>query len=548
MYEIHRGQERQHLPRVRFRLAQLTLAGLLAALLLWHDSPPPARGAEQQAPFMAAQPARAFGDSVGVNLHIGWSDTPAYGDFNAVLARLRELGVRYYRDGLCPTCEEWISRIKRLGDAGIKANLITTDLNLGSPRLQENLQVIGNRLGNAVVSVEAPNEPDQTGDAQWVAKTRALQQELWTSVKGNSALARLTVLGPALAQPTSPAALGNLSAFVDRGNSHPYPGGGPPLENIDTVRALANVTSGGKQIVATEAGYHSDLFTTSGHYGTSERAIGIYMPRLALEGFRAGFERTYIYQFADPWPNLPGFENAFGLLRADLSPKPAFLTLRNLLRVVDADSAPVASPGGLLLGLEGTPADLRQLLLRSADGSYALVLWRAASVWDRVARLDLSPAPDPVDLVLGEPIALAQRFEPVDSDAEVERWTNPTRIPVAVGGSPVVVRMVPPGTPAAGDIESHGAGHAAAGHVHACTARLGAFSSSNKKKRSRGRHQAHGRHRAHGKRRAHRSGTRPKCCRAAHKAKRKAAARWRPRGHRKAEWALHSRCGNARPR
>ncbi|MBA3262230.1 MAG: hypothetical protein H0T69_07150 [Thermoleophilaceae bacterium] len=406
--------------------------------------PDPSGGSSYpEEPFVAAQSARAFGDSVGVNTHIGWSDTPAYANFDAVQMRLHELGVRYVRDGLCPTCEEWISRLQRLGAGGIRANIISTDLGSGTARMDENLAVIRSRLRDAVVSVEAPNEPDQQGDSQWIAKTRSYQQHLWTAVKSDPALSQLTVLGPALANPASPAALGDLSAFVDRGNSHPYPGGGTPLNNIDDVRRLANITSGGKQIVATEAGYHSDAGTTSGHYGTSERAIGIYTPRLALEAFRYGFERTYIYQLADPWNNVSGFENRFGLLRADLTPKPAFLALRNLLRTVDANFAPVAAPGGLRLGLESAPPDLRQLLLRSADGSYALVLWRDVSVWDRVARTDLNPTPDAVDVVPGQAIALAQRYDPVISDSEQQRWTTPARIPLILGGTPVVLRLVP---------------------------------------------------------------------------------------------------------
>ncbi len=513
---------------VLFRLASLTLAALIATVVLWHDSPSGAQAQDPQ-PFVAAQSARAFGDSVGVNTHIGWSDTPAYSDYDAVQARLRELGVRYVRDGLCPTCEEWISRLQRLGAAGIRSNIIATDLVSGSPRIQQNLAVIKSRLRDAVVSVEAPNEPDQQGDSQWIAKTRAYQQQIWTSVKGDPALSHLTVLGPALANPSSPAALGDLSAFLDRGNSHPYPGGGTPLHNIDDVRRLANVTSGGKQIVATEAGYHSDLGSTSGHYGTSERAIGIYTPRLALEGFRAGFERTYIYQLADPWTNVSGFENKFGLLRPDLTPKPAFLALRNLLRAVDGDSAPVAAPGGVRLGLQSAPPDLRQLLLRSADGSYALVLWREVSVWDRVAAVDLSPAPDPLEVVLGQPIVLAQRFDPVDTDAERQRWAAPARIPVAVGGAPVVVRLVPPGAGAEGETtDGPGKGlRTGGGRRGKCAARLGAVDSSS-----------------HSSRRKARS----TCCRSAHTAKRKRSASRRARGRRSAVWALSARCGNSRRR
>ena len=69
-------------------------------------------------------------------------------------------------------------------------------------------------------------------------------------------------------------------------------------------------------------------------------------------------------------------------------------------------------------------------------------------MWDRMARTDLVPAADPFEVVMGEPVALAQRFDPVDSDAERGRWAQPERIPLEAAGAPVVLRLTPP--PAAG--------------------------------------------------------------------------------------------------
>ena len=424
-------------PCSRFRpylLVVLAALPLVACLCLART----AAGAEEPYPAkprMAAQSARAFGDSVGVNVHLASLPT-SYGDFTTLEARLRELGVRYVRDGICPTCTYQISRLKRLAAAGIRSNIIAGQLSDSTATLAGNLRAIRDLLPESVVSVEAPNEPDITGDPEWVQHTRVFQQELYSRVKSDPRLAHLSVLGPALVNPSSPSALGNLAPYLDRGNSHPYPGGGTPLHNLAEVTLLAAAVSGTKPIVATEAGYHSDLTTTGGHYPASERAIGIYMPRLALEGFRVGFERTYVYELANPWPdssrppNVSLAENSLGLLRGDLSRKPSFLALRNLLRTVTAGSAPVTTPGGLRLGLEGAGPDVRQQLLQSADGSYALVLWREVSVWDRVARRDLFPEPKRLEVVLGEPVALAQRFEPVESDAELQRWTNPRRMAV----------------------------------------------------------------------------------------------------------------------
>jgi hypothetical protein len=398
-------------------------------------------------PLVPAQPARSFGDSVGVNAALYWDDT-SYGDFDTVRSRLRELGVRYIRNGLCATCQVDIDRLKRLAAIGIRANIIIGDLTGGTARMQENLDAIRTQVRGAVVSIEAPNEPDMSGDPLWVDHTRAYQRELYTRAKADPALADLPVLGPAVAFGESQ--LGDLSQYLDRGNFHPYPGGQPPLYNIESERQAVALVATNKPIVATEAGYHADLSQTN-HPGTSERAAAVYIPRLALEGFRLGVERTYVYQLADLWSPAQAqargvslMENSFGLLRWDLSPKPAFLALRNLMHAVDAGSAPVAVPGGLRFGLEGAGPDVRQLLLRSADGRFELVLWRGVSVWDPVARQDIVPAADQLDVVLGERILVAQRFDPVESEQERARWEEPRRISVELGGAPVVLRLTPP--------------------------------------------------------------------------------------------------------
>ena len=413
---------------------------------------PAARSADYPAePYVAANSARAFGDSVGVTVRFTWNST-SYGNFDAIESRMRELGVRYVTDGFCPTCKYQIDRMNRLAALGIKANIGVSGLTAGVPAMEAALKVIREKLLNSVVSVTAPNEPDISGDPQWAAHARTYQQELYARVKGDPALRHLLVLGPPLVYRSSRAELGDISAYLDRGNIHPYPAGTMPMTFLDAEKEMALLVSGTKPLVATETGYHNDLSYLGVHRGASEQAAAMYTPRSVLEAFRQGVERTYIFQLIDAFSpqqeierNTPGGQNDFGLLRWDFSRKPAFNALRNLLRVVDGDSAPVASPGGLRFGIEGAGADVRQLLLRSADGSYSLVLWRQVSVWDRAALKDLAPAPDSVDVVLGERMAAAQRFDPVITDAETARWADPRRIPVSLGGSPVVLRFTPPG-------------------------------------------------------------------------------------------------------
>jgi hypothetical protein len=400
-------------------------------------------------PLVAARSAREFGDTIGVNVRLTWIDT-SYGDYDTLHARLRELGVRHIHDGLCAKCVYQVDMLKRLAADGIKASLGVASLRGGSAQMQENLQAIRNGLLDVVSEVTAPNEPDLEPVSDWVGKMRLHQAELYSRVKGDPALAHLPVVGPSLVHRASRDALGDISANLDRGNLHPYPGGMMPLANIADERFIASKVSGNKPLVITEVGYHNDVVTNDSHRGISEKAYSMYAPRTVLEAFREGIVRTYFYQFADPWTDaqasalgIQKSENSFGLLRSDLSPRPSFLALRNLLRAVDSGSAPVASPGGLRLGLEGAGSDVRQLLLRSADGSYALVLWRQVSVWNRDAKVDVTPAADALEVVLGEPVSLARRFDPVVSDAETQRWTDPRRIPVDLAGAPVVLRLTP---------------------------------------------------------------------------------------------------------
>ena len=480
-------------------------------------------------PFVPAQSARAFGDSIGVNVRLSFIDT-SYGDYDTIYARLHELGVRYVGDGLCDSCDYQVRALRHLAGMGIHANLGVGELNGGGASIDADLRTIKRDLMGSVVSITSVNEPDISGDANWINDTRAFQQTLWAKVKSDPAVAHLPVIGPSLVNRGSRPALGDLSPYLDRGNIHPYPGGTPPLSwYLADERQLASHVSGSKPLVATEIGYHTDLSFTGGNHPVTESVAAEYMPRIALEGFSGGIERTYIYTLADLWSpaeaaarGFPPSENSFGLLRWDLSPKPSFDSLRNLLRAVDADSAPVANPAGMRLGLEGAGPDVRSMLLRSADGTYALALWRTVSIWDWTLLKDLFPSSDQVDVVFGQPVSLAQRFDPVASSGETGRWANPRRIGVELGGAPVVLRLTPPG--AAGGSAGKGLrtpNRAAARCGHA----LGRASSAPRKRRARA-----------------------SCCAKASRAKRANKHKRRHRAHRRARASWSPACVSPRRR
>ena len=441
-------------PTPRVRAYPFLAAAVPPSWLRLHDDRPSAAPLPQHAdpypeePFVAAAPARDFGDTLGVNVRFSWNDT-VYGNYDALEARLLDLGARHVLDGLCAACPYQVACSSGLPQRASRRMSAWETCAAGALTCRRSSRHVTSC--RAVVSaVVAPNEPDLEPVTDWVSKTRACQVELWNRVKGDPALAHLPVFGPSLVHRGSRGALGDLSAYLNYGNLHPYPGGIMPLSNFDDERQMMSLVSGNKPLVITEVGYHADTTTDDSHRGVSEAVNASYTPRLLLEAYRDGIKRTFFYQFVDPFTEaqriqkgLSKAEGTFGLLRNDLTPRPSYIALRNLMDAVDGDSAPVGSPGGIKLGFEGAPSDMRRLLLRSADGSYALVLWRQVSLWDRVGKRPVTAAPVPVDVVMGERLSLARRFDPVVTSSETARWNDPRRISVSLAGAPVVLRLTP---------------------------------------------------------------------------------------------------------
>jgi hypothetical protein len=311
---------------------------------------------------------------------------------------LIKLGLHHVRDSACAGCVDQRQALLNLAAAGIK-----TDFGVPPPGSQESLtseiQMLSGAMRTAVDSIEGPNEYDNAGITNWVANLRPYQQELYQLVRASPTLADVPVLGPSMAWRENYAPLGDLSAYVDQGNIHAYPGGQLPDANLDGHWQAEAAIEPGKPLIVTESGYNNAVAAIGGHPPVSEAAAAAYIPRLFLDYFRAGVTRTYLYELIDEWPDpaKTNQEANFGLLRNDYSEKPSYLTLQTLL----SSLAPTATPftrSSVQYQTPQAPADLRQLLLQTGANRYALVLWRNASLWDIDRHQDLTVARQPVTL------------------------------------------------------------------------------------------------------------------------------------------------------
>ena len=169
----------------------------------------------------------------------------------------------------------------------------------------------------------------------------------------------------------------------------------------------------------------------------------MYMPRLFLTAFALGVRRTFVYELLDekPDPGLTDPQQHFGLLRYDLSPKPAFTALKTLLRAVRA-SPGAAGAETLPWSVQGAPPDaVRRVTLVRRDGSRLLAVWRPVSVWDQNARRPTPPEPLPVTVDLGRTAGGVTVWRPSVAPEPVARPGRVRRLPLALEGDVVLVSL-----------------------------------------------------------------------------------------------------------
>jgi len=380
----------------------------------------------------SAVPASSFVDSVAVGVHWAYPDTPYGFAYDRVRDALVDLGVRHVRGEPM--------RAADLHARGVQSTvLIDSAMDGSGDPVAQVLSLRGLARTGAIAAIEGPNE----ADLFWVSGHRsyrnmsfpdgaaAWQADLYATVKGDPDLAAIPVIGPSFGHTYwgggHPFARGSLERVVDYGNMHPYPRGNPfapqyayagieryyndsdfPSTTLD-VHPI-NMTTyrppfGARPMMATETGY------STWRLGVSEYAQGIYVPRLFLEFFRLGIARTYLYELVDEFidPQKTNSEANFGLIRRDLTPKPAYYALQSLLRVLTADGssqpeqldvecAVTAAPGY-------DPAAVHHLTFSLGSGRFVV------AIWHEVSHNDTSPLDYPVPgprIELNHPPAVAQ--------------------------------------------------------------------------------------------------------------------------------------------
>jgi hypothetical protein len=423
------GRRERVIWRLGFAVAALTLVAGAAVLV--------ATGRESETPPLSAEQLSAEGlvDSIGVVLHFTYVDT-AYARRDELVLRLRELGVKHIREGMPTPSGPLASGLRAARREGIRATLLADPAQEPGSAISDSVSV----MGDAIDAFEGPNEIDNSGDPAWSAKLPAYMRALEGAARRYAP--GVTLIGPSFIESTSrsqvPADLPGLA------NGHPYPGGEPPEPTVDHALRDLRAQARERPLVFTETGYHNALRATTGHPPTSEEAAAIYLPRMLLTAFGAGAQRTFIYELVDekPDPALADPEQHFGLLRNDLSPKPAFAAIQTLIAALRTSPGPSSrGHASWRLRVAGR-GEVERLTLARRDGSRVIALWRPVSVWDRDARRPVEVSPLPIELSFG--LAAARDvavWRPSVSSRPVVRRDYARRLSLDLTGDLVLVSL-----------------------------------------------------------------------------------------------------------
>lgn len=380
---------------------------------------------------VAASEADRFVDRIGVNIHLHYHDT-IYGDFAKVKSALLELGVRHVRDGLVDS--QWppyYDRNRELAAAGIRCTFIT-----GLP--VERLAEVAGRVKDSLEAFEGPNEVNLN---KWsVEGARNYQRQLWDSVKAGP-FAATPVVALSVTDLTWAEQLGDLGAWCDFGNAHPYPGGWCPENGNAWMRAdiasgleTARANCGAKPVIVTETGYNNKT-SPGGHVPVSRGMAGAYLPRLFLNNHRHGIARTFWYELFNLHDKPTDEESNFGLYENDgTTPKPAGHAMRNMISLL-RDPGPSFKPGRLDFAL--SRPEVQSVLFQKRNGEFWLTLWLPQSLWDESRpygqKQEVRPAPVDCEIRIAGEVTSVTRHGNLDgATPEVRTIATPARFTLPV--------------------------------------------------------------------------------------------------------------------
>jgi hypothetical protein len=315
-----------------------------------------------------------------------------------------DLGIAHVR-GSIGRNPEVVSKLQPLFAAGVKMCCMVVQSSgstLSLTQAKSFVDFIATNVGPQNISgIEGPNEFNRTGTrpADWAAIERKFVADLHGYVRSKPVLNGVQLVAPSIwmRQYEDYVALGDLSAYVDRGCIHYYTGGRKPTQYSEgslTKALLDAEILTKKPMWMTEMGWevNGDENVLS-RWVVTELAQAKYLGRAYFDYFLSGVPRSYVYALMDD----EGTGHHWGLAtKGMVRRRQSFDTLRRIVALVKDLKPATLTPLDLVV-----ETNIGKLLLQKSDGTYILALWRDVASYDGASLKDISVAPISVSVKLG---------------------------------------------------------------------------------------------------------------------------------------------------
>jgi hypothetical protein len=338
---------------------------------------PPVRGITNK-----ANTVQSFLDSLGVNSHQDQYESNAAVSWQ----KLSEIGVRHVRDH-APKNSTEVAWFNYLTTRGIRFTLV--NYNTEIPVLLEQATTVANlprpsgASPNPLAAIEGKNEINNFGfnfnGFQCDAGSPNIcggaaadsQLKLKTAVHDDATIGATPVYDLTAGLTAMHARLHGLDTFSSRadfGNVHVYPDATQPFDALSTAMGSDYKGLYATQGVVTESGYASDK--------VGEVAQAIMGINMWLDGYRLGYQRTFLYTLSDASNQT---KDLFGLYNGAGARKPLATAAMNLTTVLADAGVPLANTDSLNWSTS-TPFTGSSLLLQKSNRVFYLILWREPAV------------------------------------------------------------------------------------------------------------------------------------------------------------------------
>lgn len=393
----------------------------------------------------------AFVDSIGVNTHISFDNSP-YANIDKVSTALGYLGILNIRDNLS-TSTVGSNNFAVLAAQGYKFDLVASpskDSTLDVSKLITALDSYANQYAGSIAAIEGPNEVNiwkiSYNGVISIASAAEIQKQIFTAVNADNLLKDIPVYNVSIGSTDTSQfqQLGNLSGYTDYANEHAYVMSTTPISNgLDYLLSFAQISAPGKPTVITEAGYNT--LTSYWYDGVNEAVQAKYTLNTLMDAYQKGVSQTYLYELLDE-PNLGtnNKESYFGLFHADGSPKPVATAIHNLTQILkDGGQNATSASGSLTYALSGAPTTSHDMVFAKSNGSMDLVLWAEPVLWNQNTHSEVKATASVVTVTLDQTASLVKVYDPMVSSNPIATYANVSSIQVNVSDHPLVIEVTP---------------------------------------------------------------------------------------------------------